>query len=210
MSFETPRARRRAFLAAAASSVAIACSGPSHPAPIGDSDASLTSDGESPTPDLDAAQPIDAAPDGAVVPDASTDAALACNTLSAQGTAVQETTIAGSPPEATGGTIAPGRYVLTERDFYSGSGDPDPLAGTVRQCVIVFDSATMQSFEAAPSDGIHPAGQLTFSYKVPDGITLTTTESCPQHGNIENALFTVQNNELWIFAPQRRDVYVLQ
>ncbi len=102
-----------------------------------------------------------------------------CNTLVNTGGAVPLVAVAADLPAATGGTIAPGKYVLTEFTKYDGSdGGTGPTGSTLKE-TLLLTASTLDSVEAGGSvdGGLGPDERATYSYTAA-GTTLALAPSC--------------------------------
>ncbi len=121
----------------------------------------------------------------------------ACNQLVNDGPSVPEVAETGTPPAMTGGTVADGTYVLTERKDWMGSCGCNTrqklqITGDVVQVVSRTDADPEVTF----------TGKATFA-----GSNLTLAMSCPASKAIA-LTYTATATTLMLFDPQDQSLQV--
>ncbi len=136
----------------------------------------------------------------------------ACADVGRDGPDVAEVRVAQNPPAAAGGTIAPGKYLLTTWETYAGTAGMAGPTGSIRKSTLLV-SATQLTF--ATRD-VEEAADLPVRIETfqPKGTTLESQETCPLEGRTFARKFTASANELVLFEPfgaiTRRLVYKMQ
>jgi hypothetical protein len=166
----------------------------------------LRADGSS----TDGSSSADGATDGAATGDAATgDAAVACTTLT-PGPVVAETIMGGLRPGSAGGTLVPGTYKLTERDFYTPSADGPPGGDTVQGALVIVDGTKLSLVHVQNAAGLTTTIGGDFSYVVA-GTVISETQTCPNTNELTNMPFTVSGTDLWLFPTGgTREIYTRQ
>lgn len=204
------RARRPSDLAlaigfAALAACPLACAPES--ASSSDGGPARTTDGGS-APAADASPAIDAStpplpPPITYAPD-NTDAGDACTLPPIDpGPSVPLQRVAASPPAASGGIVAPGRYVLTAVDVFTGpAGASGPTGDALaRRCVLATTTygCVEREGDASPDAGATAAPAPFAGKYVASGTSLAFTRACPPDGTLLRG-FTVAGKELHLFV----------
>lgn len=201
---------RHALMAFVFVSGALACaacsssSNASSPVPVRRDAASDTAkDAANDVPNAEGAPPDASQADG-FVPDAGrVDGSSACNGLSNVATVISDTGDTQNPlPQATGGSVADGTYVLTASTQYaldSNGIDQYIICGSEladRQETIRFQGGTVDtigSFDEGPQETF--SGTFTTS-----GTTLTQRQTCPT-ASTTTAGYSVIGNKILLIGP---------
>jgi hypothetical protein len=205
---------RRLWLSTLATTFAaaafLACGSDSHPPASGGVEAGP------PPPRSDGSAPDDVAlPNDGATPDAPGEDAAPppiCN-QAALGAAVGETAVAGSPPTPVGGTIAPGTYRLSARNFYPDFGDPGavPAKDLVKRTIVVAGTKMDLADSVSDADGGAVTTSTATSTFTINDLVLTRMDTCPAAGSVRNVSFSVVGDELWLFpATDKSEVYTKQ
>jgi hypothetical protein len=138
------------------------------------------------------------------------DASSTCNVIESDSALVPQASATGPQPAATGGTIFPGTYYLTERLTYGGAPD-----GLFKKRVLVVDTETktidMVEGTAETADGTPPLTRSSATYQVFDGTLLNLELSCPTPGETSNTRFTAGGATLTLYLTASNvEVYMLQ
>lgn len=152
--------------------ILVTACGDTDPSPAGAPDAA-SSVADAGTPSApDAAQDAGTAAQDAGE-DATTDSGKTpCNSLANVGSEVAEEASPTAPPEATGGTLMDGTYVLTSAILYTGAGGANGPTGAKRRMTIRLTGTAGESV----FDGL--GRNATF---VPNGTKLVITNTCPSN-----------------------------
>jgi hypothetical protein len=135
-----------------------------------------------------------------------------CGNAQASGAIIQEVEVAGPMPEAGGGPLPPGMYVLDALQVYgSGSGG---FSGLLEQKTLVVGLGTYSYNEAvgtAPADAstipvLAPAALSGGSVQVVGGTTLDLTQVCPS-ATTRTYPFTSQNGQLSLFKGEHIEFF---
>lgn len=127
---------------------------------------------------------------------------------------VQELAISSDPPPPLGGTIAPGKYILSEMNAYVGEetvpGGPGPgLTGVVGRGTIVINGTTMRvlrSRSGGDAGAVSEEGSYAFEVK---GTSVDRKKSCPSSGAEGEIPFTATTGSFALFVdPGHRELYV--
>jgi hypothetical protein len=152
------------------------------------------------------------ATDGGAAADASVDAGDggACNALAVNGVFVDRIGVVGDPPAPTGGTIADGKYDLTDYRVYVGSsGTPGPTGTSVQQTVQIAGGVVQSimnvkvDLDAAPTQS-HARTTSTFTVQ---GTSLFVTQTCPTQAASRQQSFSASNTQLLLIDPQSREQF---
>lgn len=135
--------------------------------------------------------------------DAAADPDASCASTVQKGPTIAEMLLPGTPPDALGGTISPGTYVLSEADFYGpapDSGAPtdggqgssgDGTTGFVARATIVVAGNTITKISArGPKTAPLPPDNLSASTFTIIGTSIRTTETCPEAGGEKTIPFS--------------------
>ncbi len=211
-----------AAVSALGAALVFSCSSSSHPAATSGDGSVPTSSSAGALPPVDGSSGSSGASSGTSGGDGSTDSGFdaaprVCNTNVAGGAGIAQTVLAGAPAAPAGGTIAPGTYVLTERDLYTGgSGEADASAAdglTVRR-TLVFTTTNVDMTDSTTTSGGPPVLTSSSATWAPYTTILSTTETCPYAKQVANVPFTVKGAELWLLSPSAstltRELYTKQ
>ena len=142
----------------------------------------------------------DAPNDGAAAADAaeaSSDGSAACNALVQAATQANMANIMSAAPTATGGTILPGTYFLTEVDVYDPASAASPPSPSGFVTTLVIAGNVMNSIQDLP-DGSSQTFSETFTANLTDK-TLARVLTCPKPGPDLAAKYSVTGTGLTIY-----------
>lgn len=123
------------------------------------------------------------------------DSGSACNTLVNEAPEATSSTVKGNAPKATGGTIADGKYFLTEFTLYDPSGsDSEPSLSGMKTTLSI--SGKVMSSIIDIGDGTDRTFSETFAV---NGTKLDRTLTCPKSGPDLAAVYSVNGNTLTIY-----------
>jgi hypothetical protein len=117
-----------------------------------------------------------------------------CNTIVASGAVVTSSSQSGSPPEAQGGIIPDGTYVLVSSTYYGGYSPPADFQTT---WVVCGDHWDVAENALGPDGGGGEIVHADFTVSVQDaGIVLTQTCNSIANNYSEMRGFTVSGNQI--------------
>ncbi|MEA2747543.1 MAG: hypothetical protein QOI41_1686 [Myxococcales bacterium] len=143
--------------------------------------------------DAPVTSPADAKAD--VASEASSDGSAACNTVTQAATEATMSTVMGAAPAATGGTIAPGTYLLKELNIYDPTGTASPAGPSGLSVTLVIAGNVMNSVQDL-ADGSSQTFSETFS--VMDK-TLKRDLTCPKVSPDLAAVYSVTTGGLVVY-----------
>ena len=159
---------------------------------------SSTTDAGSTTPVTEAgSEDVVTATDAPAADEASSDGSAACNALVQAATQANMANIMSAAPTATGGTILPGTYFLTEVDVYDPASAASPPSPSGFVTTLVIAGNVMNSIQDLP-DGSSQTFSETFTANLTDK-TLARVLTCPKPGPDLAAKYSVTGTGLIIY-----------
>jgi hypothetical protein len=132
-------------------------------------------------------------PDGAPLP-------AACLGVAREGTDIAEVSIAAAPPAASGGgPIAPGKYLLTKWETYSGVGGTAGPTGEIRRTTLIISGSQAQ-YAPSDVDGANDMTNVSYQFLL-SGTTFDSTEICPVPTRPRTRGYTVNGAVLTLDEP---------
>jgi hypothetical protein len=137
------------------------------------------------------------------------DPTLVCASVAYGARAVQEMADAVTLDEPTGGTIAPGRYVLSQIRGLATVDGGAPTEYEARKAILFTDAGTfafIQS-EGNTTDGVGPSVVTGGTYQT-SGVTLTTKDYCPENtGAVVSYPYSAGGNRFALRRGNRWEIY---
>lgn len=146
----------------------------------------------------DATSPRDGGPKADTsTADSSTesDAAAGCNAVVNGASESTASTVKGTAPTATGGTIADGTYFQTEFNVYDPAGPAEAPSPSGLKVTLVIKGSLMQSVQELPDGSV---ATFTETYVIA-GTALNRTLSCPKAAPDLSAVYSVSGGTLTIY-----------
>lgn len=119
-----------------------------------------------------------------------------CNNVDFQAPGVETQFQHGAAPAATGGTIVPGTYVLTESNIYNADGGVGPTGQTIRRTMVfTADKFDFVEEEGTVAGGVKETEKRTKTYVV-KGTSLELATTCPAASGTVLVPYTVDGDKI--------------
>lgn len=135
------------------------------------------------------------------------DAGVVCNTLANATLVVDRNGILGDPPVSTGGTIAEGRYELTDYRIYVGAGGLGGPTGVTASSAMVVSGGKMEQVLTVGGNTPTVERRVITSYNA-TASTLLRTNICPANGAAAQYQYTASDGSITITDTVSKEAFV--